>query len=197
MSEQLSFTDLIQRVREADAEAATELVRRYEPAVRRAVRIRLVDARVRRFLDSMDVCQSVLGSFFVRVASGEYEIETPEHLVKLLMAMVRNKLYKQVRWLQAKQRDYRRDQTGEEGRTQLLGREPDPAEQLAAQDYYDEVLRLLTPEDRLLLERREHGHAWGEIAVEVGGTPEALRKRLSRALAEAARQLNPPEVDHA
>ena len=40
----------------------------------------------------MDICQSVLGSFFVRAATGQYKLETPEHLLKLLTTMARNKL---------------------------------------------------------------------------------------------------------
>ena len=75
---------------------AAELVQRYEPAVRRSVRLRL-DPRLRRVCDSMDICQAVLGSFFVRAASGQYELDTPEQLLRLLTAMARNKLLNQAR----------------------------------------------------------------------------------------------------
>ena len=64
------FRELIARVRAGDEQAAAELVRRYEPAIRRAARVRLVDTRLNRLLDSMDICQSVLASFFVRAGSG-------------------------------------------------------------------------------------------------------------------------------
>src|SRR5262249_35579497 len=60
MSTDLPFRDLIVRVRLGDQRAAAELVGRYEPAIRRAVRFRLTDPRLRRTCDSMDVCQSVL-----------------------------------------------------------------------------------------------------------------------------------------
>ena len=56
------FQVLLRRVRAGDEQAARELVRRYEPAIRRAARIRLVDTRLNRLLDSMDICQSVLAS---------------------------------------------------------------------------------------------------------------------------------------
>ena len=56
------------------------------------LRVRLVDTRLNRLLDSMDICQSVLASFFVRAALGQYELETPEQLLKLLATMTRNKL---------------------------------------------------------------------------------------------------------
>mgnify|MGYP001138158190 FL=1 len=70
-SEADGFRALIGRVRNGDEGAAAELVRRYEPAVRRAARVRLVDTRLNRMLDSMDVCQSVMASFFVRAAMGQ------------------------------------------------------------------------------------------------------------------------------
>src|SRR5271166_2466222 len=94
-SENQDFQALLGRVRAGDAQAASELVRRYEPAIRRAARVRLVDTRLNRLLDSMDICQSVLASFFVRTALGQYELETPEQLLKLLAVMARNKLHNQ------------------------------------------------------------------------------------------------------
>src|ERR1043166_5920283 len=93
MQDPSSFADLIRRVRTGDADAATEIVREYEPAIRRSLRLRL-DPRLRRTADSMDICQAVLCSFFVRAASGQYELETPEQLLKLLATMARHKAQK-------------------------------------------------------------------------------------------------------
>ncbi len=92
-----SFQTLIARVRSGDEQAAAELVRLYEPAIRRAARVRLLDTRLNRLLDSMDICQSVMASFFVRTALGQYELETPDQLLKLLATMTRNKLANQVK----------------------------------------------------------------------------------------------------
>jgi hypothetical protein len=60
MADDTTFADFLRRIRAGDEQAAAELVHRYEAAVRLAVRMRLGDARLRRVLDSMDVCQSVL-----------------------------------------------------------------------------------------------------------------------------------------
>ena len=65
MSGEIPIAELIGRVRDGDARAAEELVRRYEPLIRREVRFRLHDSRLRRVFDSMDVCQPVLASFFL------------------------------------------------------------------------------------------------------------------------------------
>ena len=59
MSEDNHFRDLVARIRNRDEAAAAELVRLYEGAIRRIVRIHLRDKQMRRVLDSMDVCQWV------------------------------------------------------------------------------------------------------------------------------------------
>src|SRR6202049_4135345 len=92
-----SFADLIRRVRSGNADAAEELWRRYEPSLRREVRLRLRDPRLRRLFDEGDVCQSVMASFFVRAAAGQYDLEGPEQLQHLLVRMGRNKLASQTR----------------------------------------------------------------------------------------------------
>src|SRR5947209_15971796 len=96
-----SFHDLIGRVRSGDQDAATVLVRQYEATVRRVIRFRLTDARLRSAFDSTDICQSVLASFFVRAAAGQFDLSRPEHLVKLLATMARNKLAGRARREQA------------------------------------------------------------------------------------------------
>jgi RNA polymerase sigma-70 factor (ECF subfamily) len=60
MSEASAFHDLIRRVRAGDERAAQEIVRLYEPAIRREARVRLVDSRLRRLFDSMRVPQPVV-----------------------------------------------------------------------------------------------------------------------------------------
>src|SRR6202051_241453 len=97
MAEEPSFQSLILRVRAGDDAAAAEVVRRYEPAIRRAVRVRLRDPRLRRLIESVDICQSVFASFFVRTALGQYDLESPDQLLKLLAAIARNKLAYQAR----------------------------------------------------------------------------------------------------
>src|ERR1700730_3147059 len=92
MANESGFTEFLRRIRSGDEEAAAELVRRYEPLIRREVRMRLTDPRLCRLFDSGDICQSVLLSFFVRAATGQYRLEQPRDLRNLLVAMAQNKL---------------------------------------------------------------------------------------------------------
>src|SRR5271155_5126968 len=147
-----SFRALIARVRSGDEQAAAELVRRYEPAIRRAARVRLVGTRLNRLLDSMDICQSVMASFFVRTALGQFELETPDQLLKLLATMTRNKLAGQVNGQGAARRDFRRvraaqcnrDGDSYPGPERIAGHDPTPSRDLAARELLDEALRRLS-----------------------------------------------------
>ncbi len=60
MTSEIGFADFMRRIRAGDEEAAFELVRRFEPLIRREVRLHLEDSRLSRSLDSVDVSQSVL-----------------------------------------------------------------------------------------------------------------------------------------
>jgi RNA polymerase sigma factor (sigma-70 family) len=176
------FAGLIRRVRDRDPDAAGELVRRYESTIRRVVRIRLRDANMRRLLDSTDICQSVMASFFVRTALGQYEVETPEALVNLLTAIARNKLANQANRLRAQRRDVRRDAAGEDATPFVPDAASDPSEQASARELLDKVRDRLSPDERYLAEQRALGRPWQELADELGGTDVALRKKLTRAL---------------
>jgi RNA polymerase sigma factor (sigma-70 family) len=189
VSDDSDFQDLIRRARGGDPDAAADLVRRYEPAIRRAVRVRLADDRLRRLLDSTDICQSVLGSFCVRLALGEYELERPQQLLNLLMDMSRKKLINQHRRQAAARRDYRRNLAGGLDERQFAAAGDSPSGQIAARELLDEVRRRLTADELLLSERRAQGREWTEIAAELGGTAEGLRKKLTRAVGRVAAEL--------
>jgi RNA polymerase sigma-70 factor (ECF subfamily) len=189
MPEATTFEELIRRVRAWDQDAAAEFVRRYEPAIRRAVRFRLTDARLGALFDSMDICQSVLGSFFVRAASGQYDLETPEKVLGLLAAMARNKLASQARRQGARRRGGHHVTTGIRDQEQFAGPSACPSREVAARDLLQEVRRRLSSDERQLLDLRNEGHDWSVIAARLGGSAEALYKKLARAVDRVAEQL--------
>jgi RNA polymerase sigma-70 factor (ECF subfamily) len=190
------FAQLIRRIRDGDGSAAEELVRRYEPLVRRAVRVRLLDHRLRQVFDSMDICQSVLASFFLRTAAGSYDVQAPQDLVRLLVGMARNKL------AEAARRQYR--QKRDRGRTVGAGDELlehiatptfTPSRVIAGRELWQQFLRQMNAEERQLVQLRSEGLAWAEIAARMGGTPQARRVQLARAVRRAAAVLGVDERD--
>ena len=198
MADDNTFADFLRRIRAGDEQAAAELVRRYESAVRIEVRMRLADSRLRRILDTMDICQSALASFFLRAAAGEYDLERPEQLVRLLVTIARNKVAYQARRQQAQRRDRRRDVEADRPGRELAGAEPSPSRVASGRELLAELRRRLTPEELRVADLRAEGRQWAEIAATLGGTVEARRKQLARALDRVTSQLDldrqPPRI---
>lgn len=185
------FEQLMRQLRRGDPDAAREIVEKYANEVRRSIRVRLTDPRLRRTLDSMDVCQSVLANFFLRLSRGQYDLGSPQALLALLCRMARNKLVDLARRADARGRQHH-----------LVGGEADralaqataglggsPSERAVNRDLLEAADRLMTAEERYLAHQRAAGRPWAELAAELGSSPEALRKQLSRALDRVACQL--------
>jgi RNA polymerase sigma-70 factor (ECF subfamily) len=152
------------------------------------VRVRLRDPRLRRLIESVDICQSVFASFFVRTALGQYEFDSPDQLLRLLAAIARNKLAHLPNREHAARRDQRRISPGA-----VIEICPapgsSPSRHFAAVELLAEARRRMTPQERQLLERREQGRGWAEIAAELGGNADALRIHLARAVERITKQL--------
>jgi RNA polymerase sigma-70 factor (ECF subfamily) len=188
MSEESAFGNLIRGIRAGEEEAAVEFVRRYETLVRRQVRWFLTDPKLCRLFDPEDVCQMVLASFFLRAAAGQYDLENPEQLVRLLTTITRNK----VAWLARKQRacpaDQRRVQdSGWEDEVQATG--PGPSTEIRSRELLQQVQQGLSEEERRLKSLRDEGCTWDEIAGRLGGTAAARCRQLKRALQRVAGEL--------
>jgi RNA polymerase sigma-70 factor (ECF subfamily) len=195
MEESNSFLDLIRRVRAGDPDGAAELVRRFTPAVRRMIRVQLRDQRLRRLLDSMDVCQSVLASFFIRTAAGQYDLNQPGQLLRLLVVMARNKLATRARHSCVQRREFLAANAAD-APAERVAPGPGPCQQAAWRDLLQAVLGRLTDDERQLADRRADRQEWRQIAAELGGNPEALRKKLTRALDRVSQQLGLDELHH-
>jgi RNA polymerase sigma-70 factor (ECF subfamily) len=191
----MAFADFIRRIRAGDDQAARELVQLYEPVIRREVRLRLRDLRLASRFDWTDICQSVMVSFFVRAAAGQYDLEQPDQLLRLLVVMTRHKLTQQVRRHRSDRRDYRRLEARDPAH--LAGRSaavPSPSRLVAGRELLEEYRRRLSVEERWLADLRAQGYEWAEIAARLGGTAEACRKQLARAIDRVEQQLEGSEM---
>jgi len=190
MSEGMAFADFINRIRAGDDQAARELVQLYEPVIRREVRLRLRDLRLASRFDWTDICQSVMASFFVRAAAGQYDLEQPDQLLRLLVVMARHKLTEQVRRNSADRRDYRRlEERDPAYLDQRSAAVPSPSRLVAGRELLEELRRRLSEEERRLADLRAQGCEWAEIAERLGGTAGARRKQLARAIDRVGHQL--------
>ncbi len=185
-----AFAELLRRVRTGDGGAADELWRQYEPFLRREVRLRLRDPQLRRLFDENDVCQSVMASFFIRAAAGQFDLDGPEQLRQLLSRMGRNKLASQARRHRAQRRDYRRMGEFPGGDEALAaGAEPSPSQAVAWRELLQEFRGRLSAEEQQLADLRAEGRSWADVAAQLGGTVDGRRIQLNRAIARVSREL--------
>lgn len=194
-----SFSALMQRVRAGDPEAAELLVRTYEPDIRRAIRVRMVDSRLRRLLDSMDVCQSILGNFFVRAAAGQFDVETPDQLLKLLVTMARNRITDWARRGLTDKRDGRRDVALDalgDSTVAPPADTPTPSAVVSNRELLVELQRRLTPDERQIVQWRSDGESWADIGARLGSQANSVRMRLVRALDRVSAELKLGESFH-
>lgn len=195
MSEVDSFSHFLQRIRAGDEQAADELVRRYESLIRCEIRLHMTDPKLGRLVDSLDICQSVLASFFVRAAAGQYDLDRPQDLLNLLIRMARNKLASQARRQKARAADQQR--TASDALDRVGTSEPGPGRIAAGRELLEEVRRRLSDDERQIADLRAQEMAWQEVADALGGTAEGRRKQLARALDRVAQELGLAEDAHA
>jgi RNA polymerase sigma factor (sigma-70 family) len=197
MSDHTVFAGFMRRIRAGDEQAAREMVERYEPVIRREVKMRLRDPRLYRRLDWADICQSVLASFFMRAAAGQYDLDQPEQLLRLLVVMTRHKVSKQARRHRAEKRDYRlAEDLGQASLEAEPGAEPTPSRLVAGRELLEAFRAKLSDEERMLADLRAEGCGWAEISSRFGGTPQGRRMQLARAVRRVERQLEGCEAGH-
>jgi RNA polymerase sigma factor (sigma-70 family) len=189
MAETDDFAELIRQVRRGDAAAAEQLWRRYEPLLRREIRLRLRDGRLRQRFDENDVCQSVMASFFLHAAAGDFDLDSPQKLQALLGQMGRNKLTSQVRRHQAGRRDLRRGEAMPAADNVLADGGATPSQIISLRELLDRFRAGLSDEERQLADLRAQGQGWADIAAALGGTPDGRRVQLNRAVVRLSREL--------
>jgi len=186
------LTELLQRVRAGDQDAAREFVLEYEPEIRRAARLRLTDPKLRRIVDSIDICQSVFGRFFRNMTEGAFELERPEQLLVLLTTMTKNRVIDEHRRQTAAKRASV-DAMDVQSPEQLVDESPGPRTAAAARELLDKVRARMTADELNISDRRSAGQSWEEISAELNESAESLRKRLERAIKRVRQEMEDNE----
>jgi RNA polymerase sigma-70 factor (ECF subfamily) len=185
------YAEFIRRIRQGDERAAEDLVRRYEAEIRLEVRswLRLRNPALRRVFDSMDICQSVLASFFARAAVGDFDLEEPPQLIRLLVGMARNKVAEQARHHQRQRRDVRRVGAIDIQEGILTARQATPSRLASGRELLQKFRERLSEDERRIADLRSKGYDWAAVAAELGGTAEGRRKQLARAVVRVEEDL--------
>jgi hypothetical protein len=183
------FVNLLVRVRAGEPDASAQLVNEFEPILRREIRMAMEDRRLSRAFDSVDVSQSVFASFFCRARSGQFEVANIAQLSQLLAVMARNKLASRARHEKCQKRDMRRTTSIDSQLAEARSPFFDPAESVSRTEQLEFARARLSSEVWQLLELRSNGLTWEEVAENVGGTSQARRVQVMRALRTLASSL--------
>ena len=190
MAEKALFAVFVRRIRAGDELAAAELVSKFEPIVRRELRLNMTDRRIGRLVDSVDICQSIWSSFFLRAAAGQYDLDTPQHLVRLLMSMAKHKLASQARQQHRQKRDVGRNEP-DGARIECFSdhRQDTPSAIVSGKELLSVMEGKLSPEERQVAEMRRQGLSWAAVAERLGGTSQSRRMQMDRAADRIAEQI--------
>lgn len=186
-----NFEKFLAALRKGDEKAVGELIRICEPQLRRIARARLAEGNLRRQADSMDIVQSVLTSFLRHAAAGDFAIETPDQLLKLLRTMALNRLRDLARkgGGDGRNRSVAEHSPSASRVSKIVAGGPTPSEHLVLEDFLEQFLLGLSPEGQQIHRWRTWGWSWAEIASELNAPPNTIRIRFARETLRVAREL--------
>lgn len=191
------FADRLIRLRSGDGAEIQQFVTKYEPFIRRALRFRIARASLSPAADSVDVCQSVLIGFLMRLSAGEYELHSEEDLRKLLAAIANKKFLRLNRHEMAAKRCRAQTQSLSDLPELAANSESFPGgsagnstvSRLNTTEWLRQLSRRMSNQEMELYRLRSQGNNWATIGEQLGETPSLLRKRLSRAIQRVATEL--------
>jgi DNA-directed RNA polymerase specialized sigma24 family protein len=178
-----SFQQLLARLRRRDAAAASQVFDRFAQRLVALARSRL-DQRLRPRLDPEDVLQSVLRTFFVRLADGRFSLRDWDGLWGLLVCITVRKCAKARERNRAAARDVQRESApaaggeGDDGCWEFLDRGPGPEEGALLEEALDATLRDLTELERQAVMLSLQGEPAADVARRLGCNPRKVYRVL-------------------
>jgi RNA polymerase sigma factor (sigma-70 family) len=177
------LSSLLDACRRGDPDAAAELVRRYLPHVRAAVRRRLAAGMRMRF-DSQDFAQDVWLSFF-RVALDRADLRDEQSLVAYLSQMARTKVAEEYRHQTTLKVGLDRDVPATRA-DDPSGRGPTPSEAAVAGDEWERLTAGLSDRERQMLQMLRDGHTHADTAASLGLSEKTVQRLVRRLLSRDA-----------
>jgi len=169
-------------IRSGDERAVEAKLQEMDPFLRRVIRMRLLDGRLRRAVDTTDILQSLLKDFLRQPAAGEPAESSSNQLCAYLAAAVRHKV-------QTRLRKERRHAGSLPEEWELASPEPDVGKRIEDEDLAAAIRGRLDESARSLFDLKAQGLTWHEIADKLACKADALRMRLNRAVAAALTEL--------
>jgi RNA polymerase sigma factor (sigma-70 family) len=182
IDEKTEFASLMDRVQRGEQQAAWELLESYGSHLQRYVR-RYVSREMRTRFDSVDFVQVVWASFF-REPEKLRRIASPADLMAYLAALARNKVFDEMRGMNAQKRDVRRDirldAVHDDDQRDLASRDPTPSAVAMFRERWNRLLGGQPTQVRRIVELRFAGATYNEIADELHIHERTARKAIER-----------------
>lgn len=180
MNETDDFPTLLAACRRRDPAATAELVHRYLPHVRAAVRRRLA-ANMRLRFDSHDFAQDVWLSFF-RVALDRSDLRDEGALVAYLSQMAQLKVAEEYRHQTTRKVGLARETPLGEA-PDLTARQPTPSENATADEEWERLTAGLPDRERRMLQMLRDGHTHADTAATFQMSEKTVQRLVRRLLA--------------
>ncbi len=181
--------ELVREFRRGDTSALNELFRRYQPRLRRVIRIRM-GARLRQYLDPEDILQETCLVALEKLS--DFEMRNQASVMQWLTKIAEFQIKNKVSYLRAQKRDPERERRlresdpASESSSGVVVPHTDPSpSQITLRSELEEIIdgcvETLEPDDyrEVILMRDYFGAEW-----------EAIRRHLNRPTADAVRELH-------
>lgn len=170
-----TFTELLQRFRAGDSDAARELVQRYTPVIRHVVRERLPQ-RLRGEFESMDFAQEVWVAV-CRSPAMENEFASAERLKEYLVRIAVNRVVDVYRH-RSSQRAY--SGSPEQPIEAAAGTDQTPSQFAIAGERWNSIAASLPTAHVVVVERVRQGFSHQEIAEQTGFSVRTISRIIQR-----------------
>lgn len=184
---------LLQRWREGDDSAATEIFERYVNRLCALARTRLSD-RMKRRVEAEDVVQSAYRSFFRR-AGESYAIERQGDLWRLLAAITINKVRGQVEFHTAKKRGVYLEESMLANQSmirvspEVISDEPKPDDAVVMVEELSDLLGSLDETQRSIVELSMQNRTVDQIADSIKRSKRTVRRTIQQVREELENRL--------
>jgi len=189
MDQPTRFEQLLERVMDGDEVAATEFYETYKGPILRTARGRMKNIQLRREIDSNDILNTVMKSFFARIGKFKWKLDTEDDLLKLLRTMTRNKIFDRIRKKETWKGGGKLTELSAEVIDGLSRGVSTPAEFAAIKELAEMVWECMPPDLRELYRMRfVEKMPWDQIGLQLGSGADACRKQTQRGFEEIAQQ---------
>ena len=193
MNDEENSIHLLQRWRDGDESAATEIFEKYVNRLCGLARTRL-SQRMQRRVEAEDIVQSAYRSFFRR-AGEHYTLEKEGDLWRLLAAITVNKVRGQVEFHTAKKRgvyseeSMAADQSVIRVPPEIVSEEPNPDDAAVMVEELSDLLKSLDETQRSIIELSMQQLSIGQISKEIHRSERTVRRTIQQVREELERRL--------